>query len=55
VAFRIDKFSAAVGAGWEHGTGSDNLIPPAGLPIPSEASDLTMDTFTLLFSVSFKF
>ena len=55
VSFRIDKFSASVGAGWEHGTGSDNLIPPAGLPIPSEASNLTLDTFTLLFSVSFKF
>lgn len=55
VSFRIDKLTAAVGAGWEHGTGSDNLVPGSGLPIPTETSDLTMDTFTLLFSVSFKF
>jgi hypothetical protein len=55
VSFRIDKLSASVGGGWEHGTGSDNLFPPAGLPIPEEASDLTLNTFTLLFSVSFRF
>ena len=54
VSFRIDKLSASVGAGWEHGTGSDNLVP-GGLPIATQASDLTMDSFTLLFSISFKF
>jgi len=54
VSFRIDKLSASVGAGWEHGTGSDDLLP-SGLPIPSEASQLSLDTFTLLFSVSYKF
>ena len=46
--------AASVGAGWEHGTGSDNLVPE-GLPIPAEASDLSLDTFTLLFSISYKF
>jgi hypothetical protein len=55
VSFRIDKLTAALGFGWEHGTGSDNLVPPTGLPIPAEASDLSINTFTLLFSVSFKF
>jgi hypothetical protein len=55
VAFRIDNFSAAIGGGWEHGTGLDNLFPPGGLPIPEETSELTLNTFTLLFSVSFKF
>jgi len=55
VSFRIDKLTAAIGLGWEHGTGSDNLVPSQGLPIPTEASSLTLNTFTLLFSVSFKF
>ena len=55
VSFRIDKLAASVGAGWEHGTGNDNLFPPAGLPIPEEAADSTLNTFTLLFSVSYKF
>ncbi len=54
VSFRIDKLYASVGAGWEHGTGSDDLVP-SGLPIPGEASQLSLNTFTLLFSVSYKF
>jgi hypothetical protein len=55
VSFRIDKLTAAIGAGWEHGTGSDNLFPPAGLPVPEETAELTLNTFTILFSVSFRF
>lgn len=55
VSFRIDKLAASVGGGWERGTGDDNLFPPAGLPVPEETSDLTLNTFTLLFSVSYKF
>jgi hypothetical protein len=55
VSFRIDKLAVSLGAGWEHGTGSDNLVPAGGLPIPTETSDLTLNTFTLLFSVSYKF
>ncbi|RPH66719.1 MAG: hypothetical protein EHM78_22955 [Myxococcaceae bacterium] len=56
VSFRIDKLSASVGGGWEHGTGNDNLFPPSGLPIPEQpSSELTLNTFTLLFSISFKF
>src|SRR5262249_60376707 len=54
VSFRIDKLSMSVGAGWEHGTGSDDLVPGT-LPLPGEKSELTLNTFTLLFSVSFKF
>jgi len=55
VSFRIDKLAASVGGGWERGTGTDNLFPPAGLPVPEETADLTLNTFTLLFSVSFRF
>ena len=56
VSFRIDKLSASVGGGWEHGTGNDNLFPTSGLPIPEQpSSELTINTFTLLFSISFKF
>ena len=54
VSFRIDKLSMSVGAGWEHGTGSDDLVP-GNLPLPGAQSQLTINTFTLLFSVSFKF
>ena len=56
VSFRIDKLAASVGGGWERGTGNDDLIPPAGLPVPTESgAELTLNTFTLLFSVSYKF
>jgi len=56
VSFRIDKLSASVGAGWEHGSSNDNLVPPLGVPIPGESgAELTLNTFTILFSISFKF
>jgi hypothetical protein len=55
VSFRIGALGASVGGGWERGTGTDNLFPPAGLPIPGEAATLTFNTFTLLFSVSYRF
>ena len=55
VSFRIDKLSMSIGAGWEHGTGSDDLVPLGSLPLPEETSELTLDTFSLLFSISFKF
>ena len=54
ISFQIDKVSASVGVGWEHGTGTDDLFP-SNVPIPGEASDLTLDTFSLLFSFSFRF
>jgi len=54
VAFVIGKLSASVGAGWEHGTGNDDLFP-TGVPIPGEAATITLDTFSLLFSISFGF
>lgn len=54
VSFVIGKLSASVGLGWEHGTGNDDLFP-SGVPIPPESSTLTLDTFSLLFSVSFGF
>ena len=54
VSFQIDKVSASVGVGWEHGTGSDDLFP-SNVPIPGASSTLTLDTFSLLFSFSFRF
>lgn len=54
VSFQIDKVSASIGAGWEHGTGSDDLFP-SNVPIPPTSGDLTLDTFSLLFSFSFRF
>jgi len=54
VSFTIDKVSASVGVGWEHGTGTDDLLP-VGLPIPPATGELTLDTFSLLFSFSFRF
>ena len=54
VSFVIGKLSASVGLGWEHGSGNDDLFP-SGVPIPPESSTLTLDTFSLLFSVSFGF
>lgn len=54
VSFVIGKLSASVGLGWEHGTGNDDLFP-SNVPIPGESSTLTLDTFSLLFSVSFGF
>ena len=54
VSFVIGKLTASVGLGWEHGTGNDDLFP-SGVPIPGEAATLSLDTFSLLFSVSFGF
>ena len=54
ISFQIDKVSASIGAGWEHGTGSDDLFP-SNVPIPGNQADLTLDTFSLLFSFSFRF
>jgi len=54
VAFVIGKLSASLGAGWEHGNGNDDLFP-TGVPIPGEAATITLDTFSLLFSISFGF
>jgi len=53
VAFKIGKLDASVGVGWEHGTAPDDLAPSG--PIPSESAELSLNTFTLLFSVGFKF
>ena len=54
ISFQIDKVSASIGVGWEHGTGSDDLFPST-LPIPPYTGGLTLDTFSLLFSFSFRF
>jgi hypothetical protein len=54
VSFVIGKLTASVGLGWEHGTGNDDLFP-SGVPIPGETATLSLNTFSLLFSVSFGF
>ena len=52
VAFQLAKLGASVGVGWEHGKGVADLAPDN---VPSQHEELTLNTFTLLFSVSYKF
>jgi hypothetical protein len=52
VAFRVGKLGASLGVGWEHGKGVADLAPDT---VPSQHEELTLDTFTVLFSVSYSF
>jgi hypothetical protein len=52
VGFQVGKVSASLGIGWEHGKGAADLAPAS---VPSQHEELTLDTFTVLFSVSFAF
>jgi hypothetical protein len=52
VAFQVGKLGASVGVGWEHGKGVADLAPDT---VPSQHEELTLNTFTLLFSVSYNF
>jgi len=54
ISFHGEKVSGSVGVGWEHGHGSDDLFP-TDLPIPSQKGEITVDTFSVLGSVSFRF
>ena len=53
VGLKLGKIAASAGVGWEHGKATDDLAPDG--PIPSEHEELTLNTFTVLFSVSFQF
>jgi hypothetical protein len=52
VGFQVGKLGASLGVGWEHGKGVADLTPDT---VPSQHEELTLDTFTVLFSVSYKF
>jgi len=52
VAFKVGKLGASLGVGWEHGKGIADLAPDT---VPSQHEELTLDTFTVLFSVSYSF
>jgi hypothetical protein len=52
VGFQVAKLGASLGVGWEHGKGIADLAPDT---VPSQHEELTLNTFTVLFSVSYKF
>jgi len=54
VAFQVEKLGMSLGAGWERGTASDNLALEGAL-LPAQSGQLTLNTFSLLFSVDYKF
>ena len=51
-AFRVGKLGASLGVGWEHGKGVADLAPDT---VPSQHEELTLNTFTILFSISYNF
>jgi hypothetical protein len=53
VGFDIGKLSASFGVGWETGKAIDDLSPEGA--VPTQHDELTLNTFSVLFSVSFKF
>jgi len=53
IGLQLGKVSLSAGVGWEHGKATDDLSPDG--PIPSEHDELSLNTFTVLFSVSFRF
>ena len=52
IGFQVGRLGASLGVGWEHGKGVADLTPET---VPSQHEELTLNTFTLLFSVSYKF
>jgi len=52
VGFQVGKLGASFGVGWEHGKGIADLAPDT---VPSQHEELTLNTFTVLFSVSYRF
>jgi hypothetical protein len=52
VGFQLGKLGASFGVGWEHGKGTADLTPDT---VPSEHEELALNTFTVLFSVSYRF
>jgi hypothetical protein len=54
VGFRVARVTASFGIGWEHGRAKSDLVPEAVAPA-STGELLTLNTFTVLFSVSYSF
>lgn len=52
VGLQLGPFGASLGIGWEHGKATDDLAPDAA---QSQREELTLNTFSVLFSVSYKF
>jgi hypothetical protein len=53
VGFTADKLSASIGVGWENGKATDTLSPDG--TVGSQQDELTLNTFSVLFSLSYKF
>jgi hypothetical protein len=53
VGFQADKLSASLGVGWENGKATDDLSPDG--TVASQQDQLTLNTFSVLFSLSYKF
>jgi hypothetical protein len=54
VGFQVARVSASFGVGWEHGRAKSDLVPDAFAPANS-GELVTLNTFTVLFSVSYSF
>ena len=53
LGFRVRRVTASFGVGWEHGRAKSDLVPDS---FASNTSELvTLNTFTVLFSVSYSF
>ncbi|HZJ54462.1 MAG TPA: hypothetical protein VFD38_10025 [Myxococcaceae bacterium] len=52
VGLQLGAFGASLGLGWEHGKATDDLAPDTG---QAQHEELNLDTFSVLFSVSYKF
>ena len=52
VGLQLGAFGASLGIGWEYGKATDDLAPDAA---QSQREELTLNTISVLFSVSYKF
>jgi hypothetical protein len=52
VGVQLGAFGASLGIGWEYGKATDDLAPDAA---QSQREELTLNTISVLFSVSYKF
>jgi hypothetical protein len=53
IGLQLGGFGASVGIGWEYGKATDDLVPDTAAQ--TEHEELTLNTFSILFSVSYKF
>jgi hypothetical protein len=53
IGLQLGGFGASVGVGWEYGKATDDLVPDTAAQ--AEHEELTLNTFSILFSVSYKF